>query len=100
MKSCIGELEAAVKKGKQEEVDKAKQKLLAEGMIVLLSIFSSVISSVICSVFSNVLLGVLFGVFSGVLSCVISVFSRVFSLVQFTSPRFLSQTLNHLKART
>ena len=31
MKTCIGELEAAVKGGKQEEVDKAQQQLLAEG---------------------------------------------------------------------
>ena len=35
MKSCIGELEAAVKKGKQEEVGAAQQKLLAEGTILL-----------------------------------------------------------------
>ena len=33
MKSCIGELEAVVKKGKQEEVDAAKKQLLAEGFI-------------------------------------------------------------------
>ena len=33
MKTCIGELEAAVKGGKQEEVDKAQQQLLAEGII-------------------------------------------------------------------
>ena len=32
MKTCIGELEAAVKGGKQEEVDKAQQQLLAEGI--------------------------------------------------------------------
>merc|ERR1719402_2163737 len=31
MKTCIGELEAAVKGGKQEEVDAAKKQLLAEG---------------------------------------------------------------------
>ena len=75
MKSCIGELEMAVKKGKQEEVDAAQQTLLAEGIFVLSSIFSGVISSVH--------LGVLFGVFSSVLSGAISVFSRVSSLVQF-----------------
>ena len=63
MKSCIGELEAAVKKGKQEEVDKAKQQLLAEGTIL----FSSIIS--------GVLFGVLSGIFplSGVLSVLLSV---------------------------
>ena len=33
MKSCVGELEAAVKGGKQEEVDAAKKQLLAEGFI-------------------------------------------------------------------
>ena len=35
MKTCIGELEAAVKGGKQEEVDAAKKQLLAEGFITL-----------------------------------------------------------------
>ena len=33
MKTCVGELEAAVKGGKQEEVDAAKKQLLAEGFV-------------------------------------------------------------------
>ena len=74
-----------MKKGKQEELDAAKQKLLAEGIIFRSGIFFSVISSVICNVFSSVLLGVLLGVLFGVL---FGVFSGVLS-GQFPSPRII-----------
>ena len=36
MKTCVGELEAAVKGGKQEEVDAAQKQLLAEGFVSIL----------------------------------------------------------------
>ena len=36
MKTCVGELEAAVKGGKQEAVDAAQKQLLAEGFVSLL----------------------------------------------------------------
>ena len=32
MKTCVGELEAAVKAGKEEQVEAAKQQLLSEGI--------------------------------------------------------------------
>ena len=33
MKTCVGDLEAAVKEGNQEKVEIAKQRLLAEGKL-------------------------------------------------------------------
>ena len=35
MKTCVGDLEAAVKEGNQEKVEVAKQRLLAEGKLTL-----------------------------------------------------------------
>ena len=32
MKTCVGELEASVKAGKEEQVEAAKQQLLSEGI--------------------------------------------------------------------
>ena len=41
MKTCVGDLEAAVKEGNQEKVEIAKQRLLAEGKITPEKSFAS-----------------------------------------------------------
>ena len=41
MKTCVGDLEAAVKEGNQEKVEVAKQRLLAEGKLTLEKSFAS-----------------------------------------------------------
>ena len=41
MKTCVGDLEAAVKEGNQEKVEVAKQRLLAEGKLTPEKSFAS-----------------------------------------------------------
>ena len=49
MKTCVGDLEAAVKEGNQEKVEVAKQRLLAEGKLTPEKNFASCLVSNICT---------------------------------------------------